>query len=260
METLKKGFETVQRFSREALSNAPKALRAMYDLMDNSAYHSEPREREVALEGDEGEKVRQRFEEEFFPPDFAEKLTEAFPEPGLYAHHDVPGHKSEGTKHGHRFIVEVTDSASEVYFLDPEHIVGKRNFWRPQIVNMLAARFPKSTEEPASFAFLRSRTEGVERSVLDSFIELESVAREMIGNRGESEELISAPENIVFRAALNKDSAEVQSRYVGEKGINSMFEGTRLPRFIEGKAFTQRAILGKFLERQFKKRTQKESA
>ena len=233
-----KSFERIRKF------DVPHAVRAMYDVMDNAPWYGTPRASQIESRAEYFDAVRDNTLQTFIPEHFSSDVVDQFAEYGEMHHHEVPGRKEDSTKHGHRFIVNVDDASVRLLFLDPEHMVGRRNLLRPAVCNLLALTVLKESREIDSFAFQRVRTAAVPDEQLD-FVSLQRFTSDMIENDNLS--LTEQSADIVFRVSVDSEHVQVQSRYVGPKGIEAPLCGDMLPRFIQGKADTMQLIFKKFL-------------
>jgi hypothetical protein len=222
----------------------PHMVRAMYDVMDNFPWYGAPREDQLSNDDTEYAVAKEQVTRHFIPPHFCSEVQRDFHTNGEFHYHEVPGEKSQHTAHGHRFVANVNDQRVLLLFLDPEHMVGRRNLLRPAVCNVLAVAVSRDQNEAAALAFQRVRTNAISDERL-SFPSLHSLTEGLLKN--DNQPLTTEPTDISFRLLLSPQHLHVQSRYVGPRGITALRIGGVLPRFIQGKADTTQMILRKFL-------------
>ncbi len=266
------GFETlgptilknIERFRKatgweQFKEELERVMRAYYDVLDNFSASKPPRSHTLEKQDSEPEsfeRALQQFKEFYAPKELIKRIFEQFPQHGIYENHDVVGNREEGTGHGHRYILErfISEAAEEavrIYFLDPEHHVGAKNFLRPAILNLMAMEV---NEELSEFELrtLRVRTETIDESVLSNFSKLKHLAELLLKNNVTPDRLEALdidPREVIYFASAASEAVSIMSRYVGENGIKAIHNNGLLPRFILGKILSHQGLLRRIIQK-----------
>jgi len=220
------------------------------DVKDNIETAAPPRELELTFDGENGAgPVLDRL----CPEKLGEALralTEELPQGITYRARTSAGRSESGTKHVHDFVIEKSESTTSLYFLDPEHYVGKQNLLRPSIANLMSMELSQQTGTLPKVAILRFRTQllaASDRTALKMDEQL-NIARGLVSNDALPEFLKNTPQEIVFRTVINEDKGIVQSRYVdNEWGLELFLKGASSAPSLEGRVVSQQAILQRFV-------------
>jgi len=207
--------------------------------------------------GEQGKKLLERM----IPKEKREQLLvmiRDFEEHSSYQTTTLVGEKKKRTQHPHLFVIERGDNHIQLFFVDPEHNVGKQNTLRPRIGNLMSLKIYEGNSEP-ELAILRFRTPEIEDkdiTLLKIQPQLEA-ARALIENEGVPQFLEDFREEILFRIVVRHDKSVLQARYTKEQGLKSFLEGGKGSSALEGKVDSQNAIIDRFVrfleEKKFKK-------
>lgn len=164
------------------------------------------------------------------------------------------GDTEKKTRHPHDFIIEKNSRGTAFTFIDPEHYVGTRNFFRPPIGNLMRAFLPANLHDAPSVAIVRFRTPKIaeENPYILKMREQFDHSRDLIERDGLPDFLERFPEEILFRAVVRQASLKdvgkmlVQSRYVNERQEERFLQGLQGADVLEGKIQSQQAIIHRF--------------
>lgn len=121
------------------------------------------------------------------------------------------GTPESGSAHPHFFEATKTPDGMQLIFVDPEKTVGSRNFFKPNVVNLIAARIHNDTS--AEFAYLRFRSsflDSRETHVAAQYL----VAETLLETDGNPDILKEHRDQVLFRIALTPDHSVLQARFV----------------------------------------------
>ncbi|TSC80924.1 MAG: hypothetical protein G01um101429_49 [Parcubacteria group bacterium Gr01-1014_29] len=176
-------------------------------------------------------------------------MTQEFETDESYQTIILVGEKEKGTRHPHLFVAERDTDGIQLFFVDPEHAVGKQNILRPRIGNLMALRIYNDRSDP-ELAILRYRTKKIEEkdiTVLKLQPQLEA-ARKLIHNEGVPKFLQGKEEEILFRIVIKQEKGLAQARYTNKKSLQSFLQGGKGSSLLEGKADSQQAIVNRFIQ------------
>lgn len=154
---------------------------------------------------------------------------------GEYKATMMVGKKEEATLHPHDFFIRKEDGVVRVYFVDPEHAMGKhkrqdnsplirKGDIRPASVALLAAELAKDTVPRLSMLWYRSQA-------IDELPDLKmraqyGVARQLLENDTELPDLLRGKGNeITFRFITRPNLMIAQGRYTDQAELKSFMQG-----------------------------------
>lgn len=121
------------------------------------------------------------------------------------------GSQHSGSAHPHFFEVTATDQGVRLLFVDPEKTVGARNFFKPNVVNLIEATIP-STGSP-EFAYLRYSSGFLPST--ETHVAAQYLAAETLLETGANPDVLSRhQEEILFRLLLTENQSLLQTRLV----------------------------------------------
>lgn len=171
----------------------------------------------------------------------------------LYYRFDNVGDKEQGTNHTHFYFMDQTRSGvTRMYFVDPEHLVAKRNMMRPSIVNLVGLEVPDDGVASPMVAILRYRVPEYDYQDKPVGMDRESlrlVIEQVLDNGGSlPKELQGERErDVLFMMAATGSSSRVQARYSYNSQINSFAQGDKGSSALEGKVQVQVHVLNKLI-------------
>lgn len=159
-----------------------------------------------------------------------------------YRHKLVVGKKHDGTLHPHYFYVRKLDSGVQLFFVDPEQVVGKRNALRPPICNLMAAEVPEDNKPP-KLGIVRFRYRNDKKvNVADL-----TKATERMLDEGELPDFLESDDfELTFSLQAKAGSQVMQSRHADKWELDRFIRNGRGNLHIDGKAWAQRGVLRSF--------------
>lgn len=92
-------------------------------------------------------------------PQLRTALENRFTENGIYTLNTVASCGNLKRRHAHAFAIRVDDDGYEIFFLDPEHAAGEKDFLSPHITNFLRLRISRdNTTNSVDIDLWRSRS------------------------------------------------------------------------------------------------------
>jgi hypothetical protein len=202
----------------------------------------------VELAADAADRVRERL----LPSETARRLFEASSELEPGAWHErttIVGKTEAGTQHPHRFVAMRLPDSLQLFFLNPEHEVGRQSVIRPKVVNAMAAHV--FSNRPGEVAIVRYRADDpmrmADRRAVDRLESQWKSTKDLIERRGLPPELAGRERDVVYRVAVTGGGGILQSRYVTERDLRDYAERGERAGFLDSKERSQRAILDRFL-------------
>jgi hypothetical protein len=176
-------------------------------------------------------------------------------EPGEYRARIAVGSVEKGTRHPHDFVLDREDGSTSLYFVDPEHQMGKstnRGFLlrngdlRPKMSNLVAVRLAADSVIP-DISVLRYRAVALSDPHLLKMGSQLEVAKLMLADT-EIPEILREKENeITYRLNVRPDSMLIQSRYASTDDLHRFLQGGVSAKALEGKLHSYRVIMRHFL-------------
>ncbi|MDA1061085.1 MAG: hypothetical protein O3B47_04820 [bacterium] len=183
--------------------------------------------------------------EKFLPADMKAEileLTKDYTEGVFYRAKVAAGKKENFTKHGHYFYFRKIQGGVQLYFVDPEFSVGRKNALRPPVCNLMA------TELNANHVFekvsiLRFAAVG-DKSL--SVKELTDSCLKMLN--GHEPKIFDGDDfDKTFRLDLRGGSQEIESRHASDAELRQFLRTGKGNLHIDGKAWAQRGVLSSFV-------------
>lgn len=215
------------------------------DFLDNVQRQFEP---EVV---EQDSYANEKMLERLLPQEAREQLlalSENFERGQDYRAVILVGKKENGTLHPHLFVIQRTEKGIELFFVDPEHNVGKHNLLRPKIENLITMKVPQGSEAHSELAILRFRTNNIKDVTLLKLQPQLEAARTLIDNDGVPQILQEYKNDITLRIVIKEGKTITQSRYTSKKELESFLAGKQGSFALEGKVQSQQAILKRFVE------------
>ena len=207
--------------------------------------------------------------ERFLPSEMRRQLESetADLELGEYRARVAVGSAEDGTRHPHDYIIEKEASSLTLYFVDPEHQMGKsknkspvhfprKGDFRPKTSTLIGIKMTDGDEIPV-ISIIRYRAAAITDShLLKMEPQLEMV--KSLLETGEIPEVLAGKENeITFRLNMRKDGLLVQSRYASPEELELFLQGKPSAAVLEGKVHSSNVIMRHFLNHLESKRFQK---
>lgn len=243
---------------KEIKSKTKKVLENIIpDIRDNFEANNIPKHAEKELLSLEERAALEKKLFTFKGIDILDKASEKMLklEAGKYICRTVVGAVNQGTRHPHDFIIESNEKNVTYYFIDPEHNMGKQKRKsilprpgdiRPHVSTLVSLCIPKNGDE-AEVSMLRFRTGFIEDKSLLKMSTQSDIARQ-IANTGSLPEMLQEnKKEITFYLKLDKNKAEIVSRYVSEEDLLKALDGEKSSRPIEGKITSFQHIINRGL-------------
>ncbi len=198
--------------------------------------------------------------ERLFPKEIRESLLREVSvlEPGFHRARIVVGEKKKKNRHPHDFIIDTQEGKINLYFIDPEHQLGKSNNdsiipfprrgnLRPKVVTLFGIQL-KEEEEIPDISILRFRAAAVADPYVLKMTAQLGVVIDLL-KTGEVPDFLRGKENeITFRLNIRGGEALVQSRYADSADLIGFLHGEKSAPALEGKANSSTLIMGHFLK------------
>lgn len=203
--------------------------------------------------------------EKIIPQHVQRKLIEGsthFEIGAMYEHNEIVGRKSDGRVHPHEFMArKIDDNTLELFFVDPEHNIGKDSQFIPAVSNMMSARIYVDGRDP-EFAILRHKTERVvaEHPLKGLVVKLSHqsrAAQQLLGRDGIPEYLNDFQDQILFRLVIKRERASdrrprfglVQSIFSTPRELSQLLDENLKPNgALEHKLDVEQIIFERFAE------------
>lgn len=216
------------------------------DLRDNFPRLSSLKNWEIAdseTDPDAAARVKDRFLSE---PQYQRlrSTTDQLPAEGLYEHTWLVGDKTKGTYHPHVFLVDRSGAGSDLFFIDPEHNVGRQNLFRPKISNLMAIKLADSYEN-SEISIIRFSAEGLTPDQLKLQQQFQVVRQ--LGDQDSLQILEAVPDNVLFHGAIQAHSAKLSARYTNDRKAADFLNGGTGSRALRGKIKANEAIVNRFI-------------
>lgn len=163
----------------------------------------------------------------------------------FYEYTWLVGRKPDGTSHPHVFLAENTGDKFNLFFIDPEHNVGKQNMFRPKISNLIAMRIAADYES-SEINIMRFNTEGLTPDQLKLRQQF-AAAKELLDEKHQPAMLENLQNNILFQASIGAHSAILRAKYGNSGKTSEFFGGGAGPRALRGKVRANYAIISRFI-------------
>ncbi len=198
--------------------------------------------------------------ERLLPKQIREGLVEEVSRlaPGQYRARVSVGSQEEGTRHPHDFIVDKVGDRTKLYFIDPEHQMGKskkksslplprKGDLRPKISTLIGIKLSQSGGIP-ELSIIRFRAAAITDPHLLKMGPQFELAKQLL-ETGDLPELLRGKENeITFRVNVRPDTLLAQSRYASPSDVSGFLRGEKTATALEGKIYSSTIIMGHFLK------------
>lgn len=178
--------------------------------------------------------------------------------PGEYRARIAVGSAEEGTRHPHDYILHKEDGGLVLYFVDPEHQMGKsknhspiplprKGNLRPKICTLIGVRVAE-TEVVPNISMLRYRAVAIaDPQILKMGAQLE-IAKQILATGGVPDILKEKENEITFRLNIRPDEILAQSRYANQEELDRFLRGEQSASAVEGKVHSFGVIMRHFLK------------
>ena len=240
-------------FSKKAVQNY------LPDMLENIPTNNAP---SSAVESIESPEEAERLIESFLPSELRSAILEqvrSLPTGENRARIAV-GKKEDGTRHPHDYVIDKGSEGVSLYFVDPEHQMGKsksskgslpirKSDLRPKVGNLIALHFNDSEHVPA-VSILRFRTASIEDyHVLKMTQQLKEAKTLLEREPGELPDFLAqSPNEITFHLEIRPDAMFVQSRFATPEQLELFLHGEAVTEGLKGKFSSYRQIMEHFLK------------
>jgi len=178
----------------------------------------------------------------------------------MYEHLEIVGRPEDGRVHPHEFLIRrVSDDALEIFFVDPEHTIGRDNLLVPAVNNLMTARIYADGRDP-EVAVLRHKTERLVaehplHGGLEKINYQTQAAQKLLDRDGIPEYLESFQDQILFRLVVKREQKNdrrpklgiVQSIFSTPQDLQRFFDNNLKPNdAIDHKMQVERIIFERF--------------
>ena len=126
------------------------------------------------------------------------------------------GKKETGTSHPHLFELKRLSDGVRLLFVDPEDIVGRRNFFKPSVVHLGATVI--RDDQPLYMDHITFRSEFLDRQ--NTHLPQQYLAAEQLADGGLPDFLKDNLQAILFHLSVRPDSSILQTRFLLPIGMN----------------------------------------
>ncbi len=162
----------------------------------------------------------------------------------LYEHTWIVGSREKGTNHPHTFLGEKSEYGANLFFIDPEHNVGKQNVFRPKISNLVSIDLGDNYHN-SRFAVIRFNIEGLTPDQLK--LQQQFVAAKELLDKDGPTMLKGSQENILFQAIVENGKVVLRARYTNEKKAQNFLHGGEGSRALRGKIKANAIIVDRLI-------------